>query len=135
MALSDLPLVSMLKTKMQWHQVRQNVLAENVAHADTPRYRPKELKALDFNQLADAARHQAIAATRTHQMHIAARGRSDGPYGANKRLDWEVTPEGNAVSLEEQMMKVSGNQFEYQMASTLYSRSLGLIRTALGRGN
>ena len=39
MAITDLPIFSMLRTRMQWHQERQRLLAENVANADTPNYR------------------------------------------------------------------------------------------------
>ena len=37
------------------------------------------------------------------------------------------------VSLEDEMMKVASNQMDYQAATTLYSRSLGLVKTALGK--
>ena len=43
MPISDIPILSMLRTRMQWHQERQQVLAENVANADTPNYRPRDL--------------------------------------------------------------------------------------------
>ena len=36
MPISDIPILSMLRARMQWHQERQRVLAENVANADTP---------------------------------------------------------------------------------------------------
>jgi flagellar basal-body rod protein FlgB len=36
MAIPDLPILSMLRTRMQWHQERQRVLAENVANAERP---------------------------------------------------------------------------------------------------
>jgi flagellar basal-body rod protein FlgB len=39
MPISDIPILSMLRTRMQWHQERQHLLAENVANADTPNYR------------------------------------------------------------------------------------------------
>ena len=39
MPITDLPLLSMLRTRMQWQQERQRLLAENVANADTPNYR------------------------------------------------------------------------------------------------
>ena len=44
-----------------------------------------------------------------------------------------MTPDGNSVSLEDQMMKVTQNQMDYQMATSLYARSLGLLKTALGK--
>jgi flagellar basal-body rod protein FlgB len=43
MPITDIPILSMLRTRMEWHQERQHVLAENVANADTPNYRPRDL--------------------------------------------------------------------------------------------
>ena len=43
MSIYDVPLFSMLRTRMQWHQDRQQVLADNVANADMPKFRPRDL--------------------------------------------------------------------------------------------
>ena len=43
MAITDIPILSMLRTRMEWAQERQRVLAENVANADTPNYRARDL--------------------------------------------------------------------------------------------
>ena len=50
MAISDLPLLGMLKTRMRWHQARQGILANNVANADTPNFRPSDLRPLEATQ-------------------------------------------------------------------------------------
>ena len=63
MAISDVPILSMLRTRMQWHQERQRVLAENVANSDTPKFRPRDLKELKFDQNAGTGRRHA----RQHQ--------------------------------------------------------------------
>jgi flagellar basal-body rod protein FlgB len=47
--------------------------------------------------------------------------------------NFEITPEGNGVTLEDEMMKVASNQMDYQAATTLYTRSMRLIKTAIGR--
>ena len=47
--------------------------------------------------------------------------------------NFDVRPTGNAVNLEDEMMKVAGNQMDYQVATALYTRSLNLIKTALGK--
>jgi len=39
MAITDIPILSMLRTRLDWAQVRQRVLAENVANSDTPNFR------------------------------------------------------------------------------------------------
>ena len=44
MPMTDIPILSMLRTRMHWHQDRQHVLAENVANSDTPNFRARELK-------------------------------------------------------------------------------------------
>ena len=50
MAIDDLPILSALRTKMQWHQERQRVLAENVSNANTPNFRPNDLVEPKFDQ-------------------------------------------------------------------------------------
>jgi flagellar basal-body rod protein FlgB len=37
------------------------------------------------------------------------------------------------VVLEDEMMKVAANQMDYQAAATLYQRSIGLLKTAVGK--
>src|SRR5579871_4909454 len=43
MPINDLPALSILRTKMQWHQERQRVLAENVSNSNTPNFKPRDL--------------------------------------------------------------------------------------------
>ena len=69
---------------------------------------------------------------RTDPRHIATS--SGAAQFTERRGGYETRPSGNAVNLEDEMMKVAANQMDYQMATTLYSRGLGLIKTALGRG-
>ena len=40
---------------------------------------------------------------------------------------------GNAVSLEDEMLKVASNQMDFQAATSLYNKSLGLIKIAVGK--
>ena len=66
---------------------------------------------------------------------VCALGPGGGAGRAAKveeRPDSETTPAGNSVVLEEQMIKVAETQTDYQMVTGLYSKSLGLLRTALG---
>ncbi len=50
MAISDISTLSVLRTKMQWHQERQRVLAQNVANSDTPRFKPLDLVEPKFDR-------------------------------------------------------------------------------------
>lgn len=134
MALSDLKLFSMLRSKMHWHQTRQRVLAENVANADSPGYQAQDLKDFDFDKMMRPYRPEGLETRVTSSHHL--KGRAIFPDGTivDKKVDgFEVTPNGNGVVLEEEMMKVTANQMDYQAATTLYSKGLGMIRTASRR--
>ena len=133
MAINDLPILSALRTKMAWHQERQRVLAENVANADTPEFRPRDLKPLDFGRdgRGPGQMRGQIALASTDPAHIAASG--GGAFATERPNKYDVRPAGNAVNLEDEMMKVAGNQMDYQAAISLYSRSMGLFRTAMGK--
>jgi flagellar basal-body rod protein FlgB len=135
MPVSDLPIFSMLRTRMQWHQERQRVLAENVSNADTPNFRPKDLKPLDFGAQAQAAAGQGrgqVALASTDPAHITGSA-GTSTFATDRPNKYDVRPAGNAVNLEDEMMKVASNQMDYQAAISLYSRSMGLFRTALGK--
>jgi flagellar basal-body rod protein FlgB len=138
MPISDIPIFSMLRTKMQWHQERQSILAENVANADTPKFQPRDLKPLDFGTDTPGAAPGtggagALKLAATDPSHIAGLG-GQTTFEARRHKN-DVRPAGNAMNLEEGMMKVAQNQMDYQAATSLYSRSMGLIRTAIsGRG-
>jgi flagellar basal-body rod protein FlgB len=66
-------------------------------------------------------------------MTIAISSNGADGFASGQLNNFEVTPEGNGVTLEDEMMKVTSNQMDYQAATTLYTRSIALIRTALGR--
>ena len=45
----------------------------------------------------------------------------------------QVVQASKGMMLDDEMMKVAANQMDYQAATTLYTRSLGLIKTAIGK--
>jgi flagellar basal-body rod protein FlgB len=130
MAFGDIPLMGMLKQRMSWHQERQNILAQNVANADTPNYRARDLKEPVFGQMVQSAAG-GVQIAATNPMHLGA----NGPAGREpeRAKTYEITPEGNGVVLEEEVMRVSQNVSDFQMVSQLYSRGLGMLKTAISR--
>lgn len=137
MGIGDLGTMSALRTRMQWHQARQRLIAENVANADTPRFKAKDLAQPKMPVTSRASASGGVVApvvtmAMTEPGHIAPRG-GTGAFKAGDKQNFEVTPSGNAVDLEEQMTKSAENQLDYQTAASLYQQSLSLLRTALGR--
>ena len=135
MSMTDLPVLRALREKLKFHEQRQRVLADNVANASTPGYVGRDMKAPDFFRVAAEVREDTnVLPVATNRLHLEGHTISNrGAFAEKKQPGYEVTPDGNAIVLEEQMMKVTDNQMDYQAAVTLYQRSLGLLKTAIGR--
>jgi flagellar basal-body rod protein FlgB len=124
----NLSIFTTLGEKMRWHQARQSLLAENVANAETPGYRGRDLKAFALDDP-----RAGISTATTQPRHISANAASPSAHGAQRMASFEITPSGNGVTLEDEMMKVTTNMMDYQAATTLYQKSVRILRTALGR--
>src|SRR5262249_11050820 len=131
MGIADIPIFSMLRTRMDWHQARQKVLAENVANADTASYRARDLVQPKFEREPQRPLTD-VSMVRTEAGHLAGNAPPPSPCGTQCG-GYEIRPTGNAVNLEDEMMKVAANQMDFQAATALYTHSLNLIKTALGK--
>jgi flagellar basal-body rod protein FlgB len=134
-AINDIPALAALRTRMQWHQERQRVLAENISNSDTPNFKPRDLVEPKFSASganASSGATLAMAATTSGQ-DLAASGAATS-FDQKRNAGFETRPAGNAVNLEDQMLKVSSNQMDYAAVTSLYSKSLHLLKTAIGKG-
>lgn len=130
--MTPVSLLSALTDKMRWHQQRQDLLSQNVANADTPGYKGRDLKTPDFGAELGGMSLAPVATEATDPMHFAVAAGDDDPLGSEQQASFEVTPEGNGVTLEDEMMKVTANQMDYEAVTSLYTKSLQLLRTAIG---
>lgn len=134
MNLPDVPLMSMLRTRMSWLHQRQDVLSQNVANVDTPGFTARDLKPVDFN---DAMRSTGMvrgnSLTVTDPRHIAIRPTSVSKFDDFETHDIESNPNGNSVSLEAEMIKVSDTQAQFQAAANLYAKAMSMMKTAIGQ--
>ena len=133
MGIMNMPVFTALTDKMRWHQTRQGLLAENVANAETPGYRGRDLAQYDFADRASAVSSATVTTTATQPMHYAVASAEGSTFGAQRMANFEITPEGNGVTLEDEMMKVTTNLMDYQAATSLYQKSIKILRTAMGR--
>jgi flagellar basal-body rod protein FlgB len=135
MPINDLPTLSILRTKMQWHQERQRVLSENVSNSNTPNFKPRDLIEPKFETGSGAVSGGApsLPMMRTSASHVATAD-ADPTFDQNSRAGFQTRPSGTAVSLEDEMLKVSANQMDYAAVTSLYSKSLHLLKTAIGKG-
>jgi flagellar basal-body rod protein FlgB len=136
MDIGHIPLFAAFSKRMAWLTARQTVLAQNVANANTPGYQAKDLKQLDFKSLVGGGKGTTGGLLRLaadQPGHIAP-ALANTPAAVIKVAD-DQSLDGNGVSLESQMMKVSTNASEYALVTTLYRQNISMIKTVLGGGS
>jgi flagellar basal-body rod protein FlgB len=136
----SIDLVAGLEQAMNGLAARQKVIASNIANATTPGYKARDAQMPDFSALLAAKRANAgsdgpistpsIARTPAMQRLAGLNGR-----GLEDRRGGEMRADGNTVALETEMMRMAETQAQFAATASLYKKSMGLMRTALGRGN
>lgn len=137
MDVAAMPLFQVMKAKMGYLSARQATLAQNVSNVDTPGYRARDISEPDFKKMAasfSSARSGNTGMMRTHPRHMIVAGMEVAHFSEVKRKQTdELNPNGNNVSIEEEMIRVADTQQEYQKVINLYGKTMDLIRTAIGR--
>lgn len=135
MNIDDMPLMAMIRQRMSWLSARQNVLAQNVANADTPGFTARDLKPVNFEDLLKGATSSGGAQSgmmTTDPRHISLAQPGSPAFTDYNAPDGEASPSGNSVSLEQEMIKVADTQAEYQAASNLYAKAIDMMKLAIG---
>jgi flagellar basal-body rod protein FlgB len=140
MAVGDIPLLAMLKSRLGYLSDRQRVIAENVANANTPGYTARDLKPFSFEAQMQAATSPGASAPAgvmavTQPGHMQAanarRGSAGAVVKAAKTPDSEETIDGNGVVLEDQMIKLTDTRMDYDAAIGFYQQSLSMLKMAV----
>lgn len=125
-------LFAVLSRRAAWLGARQGVLAQNIANADTPGFRPTDLVPFE-RALAASTSISALSLARTAPAHLPGAGPPRPGDPRDRRVgSWEVAPSGNAVVIEEQMEKLARTQLDHQLVTSLYGRHVAMLKTALG---
>lgn len=112
---------------------RHNVLSSNIAHVDTPGYKPKEVQRVDSQDFGHAL---SVAMTRTHGSHM-------GQGGMDKTVDHgrvvaspDAFPglDGNYVSMDVEATKMAENQLRYEVVTRLTASQLKQLAYVAGDG-
>lgn len=125
----ELTLVRMASSMARHAGARHRVVAENIANADTPGYRARDVRG--FSEYVNEA--FTARATRAGHTGGASFGRAEQP---RIFVDESVqeTGSGNAVALEAEMVKSVAAQGQHRLAITIYRKTHDLMRLGLGRG-
>lgn len=129
-------LIDGIGARMRYLADRQRVVAENIANSETPGFKARDLDAPDFGAMVDTG---GLAGVRRPRVAItpamAALGASPSLTAGviADRETSETKPDGNNVTLEDQLLKMGEIQADFAAMTSLYRKQHGLIQTALGK--
>jgi flagellar basal-body rod protein FlgB len=134
---SDSPFFSVLRANLHHLGQRQQLIAENIANASTPGYMPRDTDEKAFSKALTAATKArsthglAMAATEAGHMGFTS---TSGLKSISSKVidapDSESTIDGNAVVLEDEMLKQSQTRSDYETSIALYQKGIQLLRMA-----
>ncbi|MEJ0016541.1 MAG: flagellar basal body protein [Acetobacteraceae bacterium] len=121
-------LFDLAERRLAWADRRQAVLAQNIANVNTPAFKPHDLR--PFESLLQGA--HPVAPLRTQPRHLAGTLAVAVPNEVVDRAHAQ-SPDGNAVTLDEQLVKISETENTHRLATAIYRKYLGMFSMALGR--
>jgi len=133
MGISDISLFSSVRKRLNWLTQRQEVLANNIANADTPKYRASDLKPYKFKDVLRSETTQINMSASSPNHLPGQRKRVQDFFEQKDRLPYETSPNGNSVILEEQLAKVNESQISHQFTTNIYKKHIQMFKMALGR--
>jgi flagellar basal-body rod protein FlgB len=124
--------VEQLRASLDYHLARHNMLTANLAHVDTPGFRPLDLERAGH---FEGALQTALATTQPG--HISA------PHASVGGEAWRVVEgapgqgagtDGNGVSLDREAVKIATNQIRYDTLASLVQNELSGLAWAANDG-
>ena len=133
MDLSNVPLFNIVKKRMAWLGQRQEVISQNIANSDTPKYKAQDIKKFRFKELIRKESSNMRMLT-TDSDHRGGQRKRWSEFGVGEvKSPYETAPNGNSVILEEQLSKMGESSVNYRLTTELYKKHIGMLRSALGR--
>ncbi|MFV0623357.1 flagellar basal body protein [Sphingomonas sp. ac-8] len=139
--MSNVPsLMAGIGREMKHLAERQRVIAQNIANSETPGFKSREVEAPDFGDLLNQQNQGGTPHVARPRVQITSGMASLGasPIGAGSViLDKDISetkPDGNNVTLEDQLLRMSQVQADFTAMTNLYRKQQSLLKTALGRG-
>ena len=117
--------IALAELRLRWLERRQTVLAQNVANADTPGYVARDVSPFG----AALASSQVLAVT--DPRHVRGSGAVGDARAVRERRSQDVAPNGNAVSLDEQAIRIAETDQAHALAMALHRRWVTLVRSTL----
>lgn len=132
MDFGTLPIFDVMAKRLRWLGQRQKVLAQNIANADTPDFKARDMKEVSFRELVGGGSAFKVQIAATRPNHIGP-PRQAVDYKMETDKTAETSLNGNSVVLEDQMLRVSKTAMDHQLTVNLYRKHVAMLKAALGR--
>jgi flagellar basal-body rod protein FlgB len=119
-------LFDLASQQARWLGVRQMIVAENVANANTPGF-----KSSDVTPFEDVYNNTELTMTATHSGHIGADQSELDAVAIREQNPWEITHSGNSVSIEQEMIKAGEVNRAYSMNTSIRKAFHQMLMTSL----
>jgi len=118
---------------MSYSAQKHDIIAHNVANADTPKFEAQAMREVDFKRLA-SLQSQRLQLKATSSGHMSGgAGQMNGNYRVDdQRKTFETTPVENNIALEEQIATMAHNKQSYETTVNLYKKTAAMFKTAIG---
>jgi flagellar basal-body rod protein FlgB len=134
MIIGDDAVVSKLAADLDMKVLRSKLIASNIANVDTPGYKAKDLK---FHRiLAESLGNEELILKQTHVKHMTTTGMTETPGGISAEVVESPVPgrpDGNNVNIDEEMLKLTEINIQYNVSVQLLAKRLQQINTAIER--
>jgi flagellar basal-body rod protein FlgB len=132
------PTHTLLTTSLRLRAARHEVLSANIANADTPDYRPRDLKFNGVLQALARADSRSSGIQDGHLMLVSTNPLHLRPSSQNALVTEEADGEGkldhNRVDIDREMTQLAENALLHETSATLLSRTLSGLRYAISEG-
>lgn len=126
----DAPHLMKMAQQLARHSgARQAQIAKNIANADVPGYRARDLTPF-YESTRSSSVISELKATREQHISVVPRNALFTTFD----IGGEAAPNGNNVSLEAEMARGTDAKSDHELALAVYKSSLDILRGALGRG-
>lgn len=122
----NLNVIKMANAMSERAGARMGVIAKNIANADTPGFR-----AMDLPSFAESYHDPSLPLRATRQGHLNVS--NDGSDFKARLAKTTASPNGNSVSLEQEMVKSAEVRQDHEMALAIYRNATDILRASLGR--
>ncbi|MGI9236079.1 MAG: flagellar basal body rod protein FlgB [Woeseiaceae bacterium] len=127
----EIPALAQYERALQFRAQRNELLASNIANADTPNYKARDL---DFGQALKGARQESISLQTTSDLHKQAWGMTKQGAQTMYRVPTQPSLDGNTVSMDVEQAQFAENALQYRASLAFLDGSIRTLRMAIKGG-